>query len=214
MAIRWIDVTIPMEPGMTVWPGDTPFTVEQHNHHSQGGANTATLTFSSHTGTHIDAPWHFEPDGKRLHEIDHSLFFGPAQVIALEQVSSIKASDLEKYPLSPRVLFKTANSKRKPNQAFYTDFVALEPDAARFLVDAGVRLVGIDYLSIAPYKQPGQATHHILLKNDILVVEGVCLGAVPPGRHLFTVLPLALQNADGAPCRAFIGMEETANGST
>jgi arylformamidase len=103
------------------------------------------------------------------------------------------------------VLFKTRNSARDAALPFDKKFVALAEDAAQRLVDDGVRLVGVDYLSVAPYKQPGQGTHHILLQAEVFIVEGLRLAAIPAGIHQFTVLPLPFVGADGSPCRAFIG---------
>lgn len=204
--MRWIDVSIPMRPGMTVWPGDPPFACEPLSRIADGAScNTSALHIATHTGTHCDAPWHFEDDGPRLESIDAALFFGPALVIELPGPGPIHAVDLPEQPLPQRVLFKTTNSQRAANVPFYTDFVALAEDAARRLVDDGVRLAGIDYLSIAPKGQSGP-THHVLLQNNVFIVEGLCLAGIPAGLHEFIVLPLPLVGTDGSPCRAFVGL--------
>jgi arylformamidase len=206
----WIDVSIPMKPGMTVWPGDAPFSMVPAARISEGAScNVSTLAMSTHTGTHVDAPWHFEESGKALDEVDTSVFFGDALVVDLPNVDQVAASDLGDSPLPPRVLFKTRNSQYPPNGPFRTSYVAVAPDAAQRLVKDGVRLVGVDYLSVAPYKQSGQDTHHILLRANVFVVEGLILCDVPAGVHPFVVLPLPLVGADGAPCRAFIGVNGT-----
>ncbi len=203
--MRWYDVTMPMHAGMTVWPGDAPFAIEPADRIGHGDScNTSTLHMTTHTGTHCDAPWHFEEDGKRLDEVDPALFFGEALVLDLGGVDTIHAADLGDEPLPARLLFKTRNSGRPAEDPFDEDFVALEEDAAERIVDEGVRLVGIDGLSIAQWKRSGP-THHVLLENDVFVVEGLRLGNVPPGLCEFVVLPLALVGADGAPCRAFVG---------
>lgn len=206
MAIQWHDVTIPMRPGMTVWPGDPEFEFEAASRIQAGAScNTSLLRLSTHTGTHCDAPWHFEEGGKRLHEVDSALFFGPALLIEWPERRSIRADDLPGGPLPPRVLFKTPNSERSTDGPFFADFVALEEDAAQRLVELGVRLVGIDYLSVAPKGQSGP-THHALLQREVFVVEGLRLAGMPPGLHEFIVLPMPLVDADGAPCRAFLGV--------
>ena len=209
MAMTWRDVTIPLHPGMTLWPGDPPFELSPLRRVTQGASsNTSALRLSTHTGTHMDAPWHFEEDGKRLEDVDTALFFGDALLIDLPDADTVAARDLGAADLPPRVLIKTRNSHYPADDPFHKDYAALGEDAAQRLVDEGVRLVGVDYLSDAPYKQEGHATHHVLLRNDVVVIEGLRLGAFPGGAYAFTVLPLALAGADGAPCRAFIGFEE------
>lgn len=207
--MRWIDVTIPMRPSMTVWPGDPPFTMVPAARIADGaGCNVSTLTLSTHTGTHCDAPWHFDDDGKKLHEVSPDIFFGDALIVDLPAVTIIRAPDLPTEKLPPRVLFKTRNSNRPHDAPFMKDYVALDHCAARRCVEDGVRLVGVDYLSVAPYKQDRQETHHILLRANVFVVEGLLLKEFPAGKYPFVVLPMHIVGADGAPCRAFIGQEE------
>ncbi len=209
MAVRWHDVTIPIEPGMTVWPGDPPFRMEPLSRITdEGGSNTSRIEMCTHTGTHVDAPWHFVSDGKRLDEVDTSLFFGEALLMDILGAPQVTAALLGVDRLPQRLLIRTDNSERLLKEPFRRDYVALDADAARRLVNDGVRVVGVDYLSVAPYKQPGQDTHHALLVNDVLVVEGLCLAGLRPGPCQFTVLPLRILRADGAPCRAFVGQEE------
>jgi arylformamidase len=209
MAIRWCDVSIPMRPGMTVWPGDPPFDAAPLNRMAAGNTcNTTWIGCSTHIGTHVDAPWHFEENGKRIDAMDSSLYFGHALVIDLPALDMIQAEDLGTSPLPHRVLIKTRNSDYPVNGPFLQSYVALAPDAAQRLVDDGVKLTGVDYLSVAPFRQKGQETHHRLLRHGVLVVEGLCLRGIPAGTHLFVVLPLPLIGLDGAPCRAFIGREE------
>ncbi len=208
MAIYWKDLSIPLKPGMTMWPGDTPFAMEPDGRISRGdNCNTSVLTVPTHTGTHCDAPWHFEDDGKRLHEVDKQLFFGMARLIDVgDAVDLIESHHLGEAPLPERVLIKSRNSQGAPNRPFDTNYVPLSEGAAERLVYDGVRLVGVDYLSVAPYKQSAPV-HHILLQQEVFIVEGLCLGELAPGDYPFTVLPLALIGADGSPCRAFAGIE-------
>ncbi|MBM3290937.1 MAG: cyclase family protein, partial [Candidatus Hydrogenedentes bacterium] len=168
----------------------------------------STLALSTHTGTHCDAPWHFEDGGKTLDQVDTRVFFGDALVIDLPHVDIIRADDLPPRPLPPRVLFKSRNSAAPHDTPFRKNYVALDRCAAQRCVDDGVRLVGVDYLSVAPYKQDGQNTHHILLRADVFVVEGLLLREIPPGTYPFVVLPMHVAGADGAPCRAFVGAED------
>ncbi|HNR35769.1 MAG TPA: cyclase family protein, partial [Candidatus Hydrogenedentes bacterium] len=206
MGIRWHDATIPLREGMTVWPGDPPFRMLPLERMAGGAScNTSRVDMPTHCGTHMDAPWHFEENGARLDDIDPALFFGEAQLVETDVRDEVRATDLGPGPLLPRVLIKTRNSAFPEGSPFRPDYIALSVDAARRLVDEGVRLVGVDYLSVAPYRQPGQATHHILLGHGVLVVEGLRLQGFASGRYLCTILPLALVGADGSPCRAFLG---------
>lgn len=208
--MQWIDVSIPLREGMKVWPGHPPFSHTPMRRIAQGDrCNMSMLSLSTHIGTHVDAPWHFEDDGKRLDEMDPSIFFGDALLIDLPEVDAIKAEHLGETPLPPRVLFKTRNSDRPLDAPFDEDFVAIDPDAAYRLVQDGVRLVGVDAPSIAPFRQESQETHHALLGNDTLIIEALRLGGLSAGVYPFIVLPLALSDADGAPCRAFIGNNAT-----
>jgi arylformamidase len=191
---------------MAVWPGDPPVEFEAVARIAAGDeCNVSAFRVSTHTGTHIDAPWHFEEGGARLDAIDTRLFFGDALLLDLPDADSIRAVDLSAQPLPSRVLFRTRNSAISLDEPFRTDFVGLAEDCAQRLVDDGVRLVGIDYLSIAPFEQPGEGTHHILLQSGVVIVEGLRLAAFAAGTYPFIVLPLPLVGADGAPARAFIG---------
>lgn len=208
MALQWTDLTIPMRNGMTVWPGDTPFSMAPEARIADGSeVNVSKLTLTTHAGTHVDAPWHFDDQGKKLDEISPDVFFGEAGVVEAMNVDVVSAADLGPSPLPSRLLVKTRNGAIPVNAPFREDFVALDPSAAQRCVDEGVRLVGVDYLSVAPYQQPGQPTHHILLQNDVLIVEGLLLRKLSPGRCQFVALPLNLTGADGSPCRAFAGRE-------
>lgn len=200
----WRDVSIPMRPEMTVWPGDPKFSFEPASRMADGAScNVSHIAMATHTGTHCDAPWHFVDDGATLDEVDPRVFFGAALLIELPGVDLIRAADLPETALPPRVLFKTRNSNIPMDGEFDRAFVALDEGAAERLVADGVQLVGIDYLSIAPFGK-GRPVHHILLSAGVFVVEGLRLADIPPGTHEFIVLPLPIADADGAPCRAFL----------
>jgi arylformamidase len=206
--IRWHDVTIPLHQGMVVWPGDPEFRFFPACRISEGAScNVSAVEMGLHTGTHVDAPWHFEEDGRKLHEVDTSLFFGRAQVLHYPHAAVITAEMLDGIALRERVLFRTRNSEYPLDEPFRKDFVAISDCAAQRLVEAGVKLAGVDYLSVAPFKQPDQDTHHILLKAGVLVVEGLRLGKIAAGEYDFIVMPLSVVGADGAPCRAFVAMQ-------
>lgn len=207
--MRWVDVSMSLREGMLTWPGDPPFESRAVTKLSDGdSSNVSRLVLTTHTGTHIDAPYHFCPSGARVHELDPGVFFGKAEVVQVNGTSpAIMAGDLPSRPLPERLLLKTRNSQCESGTVFREDYVALAPDAADRLVDEGVRLVGIDSLSIGPFGDEGAITHRILLEADILVVEGLILREISAGPCEFLVAPLAIAGGDGAPCRAFVGME-------
>lgn len=208
MSFRWIDVSIPLRGGMAVWPGDPPYRLTPLNRVSAGGdCNTSKLEMCVHCGTHVDAPWHYEEDGPCVDGIDPRLFFGPALVVDLPDVARIGVQDIPDAHVPERVLFRTRNSTRAVDAPFFKDYVAVGAEAAVRLGQVGCRLVGVDYLSVAPFDQPGDETHHRLLDRGIVVVEGLRLAEIPAGMCEFVVLPLQLIGADGSPCRAFVGLE-------
>jgi arylformamidase len=203
------DITLTLSPQLPCWPGDTAYELERVQKIDEGAtANVSSLTMSAHMGTHVDAPDHFLNNGKTVEKLALSALSGRAYVLYLPEVDLITAAILEQSEIPPRtrrVLFKTRNSEYWTRQLkdFQTDFVALSPDAAQYLVDRGVKLVGIDYLSIAPYHQ-GLVTHQILLKAGMVILEGLDLSAVSPGRYTLFCLPLKLAGSDGAPARAIL----------
>lgn len=204
MTATWIDITMPMQDSMTLWPGDPLFSLEPDARIARGDScNVSRLGLGTHTGTHLDAPWHFIEEGEKLEEVNTEVFFGPALVIDHPSEDHIRAEDLPEDKLPERVIFKTRNSTRPPDAAFDKDFIALTESAARRLAADGVKLVGIDALSIGPYKAGGPV-HRILLGTGMVIVEGLQLADIEKGEHEFIVLPLRLLHADGAPCRAFI----------
>ena len=204
-----LDVTVPITNSMPVWPGDPQVRLSPKSHLSRDKSHTVKLTaieMGSHTGTHVDAPYHFVEGGKRLHEIPLEQLTGKATVFEIAGVRSIGLGDLEhlKWDGIERVLFKTDNSKHWQDGKFYEEFIYLEPDGAEFLVQRGIQLVGIDYLSIDKFKSEKHPTHFALLTRDIVILEGLNLSKVPAGEYTLFALPLNLQDADGAPSRVIL----------
>jgi len=204
-----LDVTVPITNSMPVWPGDPQVRLSPKSHLSRDKSHTVKLTaieMGSHTGTHVDAPYHFVEGGKRLHEIPLEQLTGKATVLEIAGVRSIGLGDLEhlKWDGIERVLFKTDNSKHWQDGKFYEEFIYLEPDGAEFLVQRGIQLVGIDYLSIDKFKSEKHPTHFALLTQDIVILEGLNLSKVPAGEYTLFALPLNLQDADGAPSRVIL----------
>ena len=203
------DVSVPIANGMPVWPSDPPVKLTAQEHLSRDKSHTIRVTsieMGSHTGTHIDAPWHFVEGGRKLDEIPLEWLIGQATVVEISGVRSIVRSGLEPLDWTgvERVLFKTDNSAHWSDGRFHKEFVYLEPEAGEFLAARGVRLVGIDYLSIDRYKSEKHPTHFVLLPRDIIILEGLNLNGIAPGRYHMVALPLNLQHADGAPTRVIL----------
>lgn len=204
------DITLPISPVMPVWPGDPPVVLEQVSSMDAGAHdNVSRLGCSVHTGTHVDAPHHFLNDHRTVDALSLDVLIGPAQVIQIpEDVDLITADILEKAEVpsgTSRLLLKTRNSRlwERREKEFVKDFVGISLDGAEWLVRTGLKLVGIDYLSIAPYKH-SLPTHQVLLKPGIVILEGVDLSAVSPGIYNLYCLPLKLVGSDGAPARAIL----------
>ena len=203
------DVTVPISNAMPVWPGDPAVELTPTSHQSRDKTHTVHLTaiqMSSHTGTHVDAPVHMIKGGKRLGDFDLSVFVGKATVFEIPAVRAIGPDQLLKFNWTgvERALLKTDNSNHWQDGKFYEEFVYLEPAGAQFLADRGVRLVGIDYLSIDKFQSESHPSHFVLMKNDIMILEGLNLSAVPAGNYTIYALPLNLQDADGAPTRVIL----------
>ena len=204
------DITLPISPAMPVWPGDPPVVLERVSSMDAGAHdNVSRLGCSVHTGTHVDAPHHFLNDHRTVDALSLDVLTGPAQVIQIpEDVDLITADILEKAAVpsgTSRLLLKTRNSRlwEHREKEFVKDFVGISVDGAEWLVRTGLKLVGIDYLSIAPYKH-SLPTHQVLLKPGIVILEGVDLSAVSPGIYNLYCLPLKLVGSDGAPARAIL----------
>ena len=203
------DITVPITNTMPVWPGDPPVRLSPKSHLSRDKTHTVKLTaieMGSHTGTHVDAPYHFVEGGRRLHEIPLEQLTGRATVFEVRGVRSIGRKELEQRSWEgvEKVLFKTENSNHWQDGTFYEDFVYLEPEGAEFLVEHGIQLVGIDYLSIDKFRSEKHPTHFVLLRQNIVILEGLNLNRVTSGEYTLFALPLNLQDADGAPTRVIL----------
>ncbi len=204
------DVTLTIRNGMAVWPGDPQVHMERISKIEEGqNANVTQMNLSVHTGTHLDAPVHFIPGAKSMETLPLEILMGPAQVVQMaDTVDLITAREIEGAGIAQgviRVIFKTRNTRywQTENPPFQTGFVAVSADGAEALVKMGIRLVGIDYLSIAPYKN-SRPTHEILLKNEMIIVEGLDLSQVQPGMYTLVCLPLKLGGSDGSPARVVL----------
>jgi arylformamidase len=209
MSSGWIDVSIPLRNGMSGWPGDAEFTRTLTHSMAAGAANNLSqLSTSAHAGTHMDAPLHFIAGAAAIDTMPIDAVVGRARVIQIRDAEAIHTQELEAHALQPgdRVLFRTRNSERRlAEHEFATDFVYISPDAARYLVERGVRTVGVDYLSVGAFREEsGRETHRVLLGAGIWVIEGLNLADVEPGEYELICLPLRLVGSDGAPARAVL----------
>ncbi len=204
-----IDLSPTLSPDLPVWPGDPAVRIIRLASVADGDAFSLTeLALSAHTGTHVDAPAHYLPDGAGVDTMPLDALVGPALVIDTGDADPITAATLAALDIpnsTERLLFRTRNSARglMHSPDFHTDFVAIAADGARWLVERGVKLVGMDYFSVAPYDHLAP-THRILLEAGVVIVEGLNLIDVTPGPYQFVCLPLKLKDADGAPARAIL----------
>lgn len=206
----WIDVSVAVDERIATFTGDPTYGRTLHASMAAGAiCNVSRLDMGAHTGTHIDAPVHFIDGAAGIETTPLDAVIGPAWVVDAGDVTgSITAAQLERLSIpagETRLLFRTANSTADlwGRGGFSSDFVGLAADAAQELADLGVRLVGIDYLSIAPFGDP-VPTHRALLGAGVVVLEGVDLRAVEPGAYDLLAPPVRLVGADGAPARALL----------
>jgi arylformamidase len=194
---------------LPVWPTNRPLSITQVEKIKNGSvANVTRMETGSHTGTHIDAPLHFVDDAKTTLEIPLEKMVGSCQVVDCQGKTKITAADLAGLPLMPgieKLLFKTDNSRLWDDLShpFYENFCALTADAAQWVVDKGIHLVGIDYLSIQLYHD-GPETHVILLSNEVVILEGLDLRHVEPGLYRLICLPLKVKGVEGTLARAVL----------
>lgn len=199
-----VDITQPLRNGIPPWPGDTEFSFERTARIGEGGSvvNVGRFTVSCHTGTHIDAPFHYDASGKKVHELDLDLYVGEARVIEVPGARSIGESELREHDFGSvaRLLVKTGAWTER--EVFPERVVHFRPDAAPFLASRGVRLLGTEMPSVDPIDSKEMPAHHALNEQGIHILEGVVLDEVEPGDYELVSLPLALRDGDGSPVRA------------
>lgn len=206
------DVSVPIRDDGLIYPGNPEIHVSLQQSMALGaGANVSNVAFGSHTGTHVDAERHFFDDGETVDQIPLETLMGPAVLLEYgAETSSVTRADLERHDLSgvERILLRTRNSGYlTQDPSFHKDYTYLAPDAAEYLVALGVKLVGIDYLSIEQFHSGHHRTHLTLLGAKVVIVEGLNLIDVPPGRYTLYCLPIKLAGCDGAPARAVLVSE-------
>jgi arylformamidase len=204
------DISLTISPTMPIWPGDPAVKLEQVLSIDRGDpANVSHLDFGVHTGTHVDAPHHFMNNHRTVETLPLDVLTGRCYVLRLDDsVAAITAQVLDAAHLPDgvtRLLFRTRNSAFWAGAVteFQQDFVAIDLSGAQWLVGRGVRLVGVDYLSVAPFKE-GPPTHIALLQAAVVVVEGLDLSRVEQSFYDLYCLPLKIAGSDGAPARAIL----------
>lgn len=208
--MKIIDISVSVDSSIPVWEGDNrPVITEEKADYVRGTIQTSTVMMNVHTGTHIDAPRHFYPNGKTAPEIGLSRLLGKCIVVELpkknKEISKMDLVNAGLVKSYQRVLLKTQNSAlwKSEGKVFYHDYVALDESAANYLIELGVDLVGIDYLSIAPFANVWDV-HQTLLAHEVILLEGLNLSDVEPGEYELLCLPMKLDSKDGLPVRAVL----------
>jgi arylformamidase len=209
IAVELLDVSVPIRSGMFVFTGDPPVRLERVARLAAGDpANVSRLDFGVHSGTHVDAPVHFIDGAGGVDAMPLDAMIGPVEVVDAtglrDHIDAGAVAGLRIPAGTERVLFKTANSRLWELDHFSPDFLALAASGAQALVARGVRLVGVDYLSVAPFQEP-TAVHETLLGAGVVIVEGLDLRAAEPGRWELFCLPARIEGCDGAPARVVLG---------
>jgi arylformamidase len=206
-ATRFIDVSVPLASGLATYPGNPEFELHAIKRIAAGGSsNVSRLVLGTHTGTHVDAPRHFFDDGASVDALPLDLLIGRARVIQISRRGGITREDLSSAGLREdvRLLLKTANSGFWSGGPFREDYTHLTEPGARYFVEQGVKVVGIDYLSVEQFKKPGAPAHRALLSAGIIIIEGLNLADAEAGMYDMYCLPLRVAAADGAPARVVL----------
>jgi arylformamidase len=200
------DVSVAITPTMPVYPGDPAVDVERTLEIAKGDvANVTRLKLGAHTGTHVDAPAHFIEGGMTVDQIPLNLLIGRARVLEVS-AAVITEEVLDEFDFTDdaRVLFKTRNSYLWNEKSFVTEFVYLTKGAAEHLVENGIKVVGIDYLSVEKYNFTSPDAHRTLLGNGTIIIEGLDLREVEAGDYEMICLPMKIEGGDGAPARVVL----------
>ena len=200
-----IDISQPLHAGVPTWPGDTAFAFDlAWTRERTGSVNVGRLTMSTHTGTHVDAPFHLGDDGAKVAALDPEVFVGPARVIAMCGEGGIEDEELGRHDLEGIVRLLVKTSSWPDRNRFPERIRHLEPNAAELLTEKGVRLVGVDTPSVDPLDSKELPAHNALLEGGVHILEGLVLDLIEPGDYGLISLPLALRDADASPVRAML----------
>ena len=204
-----IDISVPLQSDMPIWPGSQDLCLKSLMSIENGDqTNVSRLDLDVHAGTHVDAPLHYIMGGASVEQMSLDILLGPAFILYLPQVDIITADTLSASSIpegTERLLLRTKNSEfwNTPPAEFRTDYAALTEDAAKWIVEHGIRLIGIDYLSVQCYNDNSE-THEILLGANVIIIEGLNLTDIVPGHYELICLPLRLVGSEGAPARVVL----------
>ncbi|TMC75046.1 MAG: cyclase family protein [Chloroflexi bacterium] len=206
------DVSLVLRPDMVTWPGEPGPKIEPLRRIAKGdAANVSVVTLADHTGTHVDPPIHFLEGANTVDKLPLDALVGPCVVVGFDGPGHVSGDWLDHAMIpkgTQRLLFKTRNSARwaDPTAPFTRDFSSINASGAKWCVDHGVKLVGIDYLSIEPQgpEKAGYPVHKTLLAANVVIIEGLDLRGVAPGQYELVCAPIKLLNGDGAPARVFL----------
>jgi arylformamidase len=200
------DITVPLAPGLPAYPGDPPVAIDAVQRAGDAPYGLARLSLTTHSGTHVDAPAHFVAGGTTVDALPLEILIGKSRVVEILGRERVERADLEALDLRDdlRVLIKTRMSGQLLKPGYQEDHVYLTGDAAHYLAQAGLKLVGFDYLSIDRFGDTSYPAHHALLGAGVVVVEGLDLSEVQPGEYDMTCLPLRVGAGDGAPARVVL----------
>jgi arylformamidase len=204
--MKMYDISLSLSANTVRWATAQPFELIERKRMQRGDTNNSSSVHTSvHAGTHVDAPFHFLSEGATIESLPLEIFIGPARVCAIEPGSRITAADVSRAALhgETRVLFKTRNSGLLRKSEYDASFAPFSVDGAKALVDLGLRLVGLDYLSAAAADEQ-VPVHRAFLDHGVILLEGVDLSDVPPGRYELICPPVKIAGSDGAPCRAVL----------
>ncbi|RWR11864.1 arylformamidase [Siminovitchia fortis] len=202
---KWIDISQPLTNDIGVWPGDTPFAFRlSFTKEQTGSVNIGQFTTSVHTGTHVDAPYHFDEHGKKVHELDLNLYVGRARVVDVTGCEMVGKEELERFELEgvERLLLKTTDG-RDLNR-FPEKYTVFRENIGPFLKEKGIRLIGTESPSVDAVDSKTMDAHHSLNDNGVYILENIVLTDVEPGDYELIALPLSIEGADGSPVRAVL----------
>lgn len=201
--MRIFDISVTLKNSIPAWPGEKGFSM---NSASKENITVSEISMGIHTGTHVDAPYHFLPDGKQIDELPLDKFIGPARVCLIQNPKEISEEELKKINIDgcKRLLFKTDNSLTNwEDENFSENYIALSQGGADYLAEKGVSLIGVDYLSVEPFHSGGNV-HTTLLNKEIALLEGLNLKDVPEGDYFLFSAPLKIRGGEGSPVRAIL----------
>jgi arylformamidase len=204
---KLLDVSVPLVAGMPAYPGNPVFELQPVKRIADGGSsNVSRLVLGTHTGTHLDAPKHFIDDGLTVDALSLDLLIGRARVVEIAKRGGIGAEELAGAGLREdiRVLLKTSNSALWNDAHFHQEYTYITEEGARYLVEQGVKVIGVDYLSVEQYKKAGAPAHRALLSQGVVIIEGLNLSEAEPGMYEMYCLPLRIAGGDGAPARVIL----------